>query len=159
MNTITQPNPDDDSEEMLMLPPPEVGTHYLGSTPQAVPGMFWEIVLQIGGEGNPPVHLEIGYYSVIGRGDPSEGYIPQIDFTAFGAKDFGISRRHATLTPDAEGLLLCDLNSLNGTFVNGVSLQANEPRRLQPGDEIRFGSLRMIIRNLRPVGLSQTSLL
>ena len=48
-----------------------------------------------------------------------------------------LSRQHARLVRQGEGYLLEDLDSTNGTFVNGVRLTA--PQRLQPGDEIRFG--------------------
>ncbi len=34
-----------------------------------------------------------------------------------------VSRRHATLEPQAGGVVLEDLNSTNGTFVNGERLQ------------------------------------
>lgn len=51
--------------------------------------------------------------------------------------DTAISRRHAELTPD-EGLwFIRDLQSQNGTYVNGVRL--SERTRLRPGDQIRVG--------------------
>ncbi|MEO0964851.1 MAG: ATP-binding protein [Planctomycetota bacterium] len=48
-----------------------------------------------------------------------------------------ISRRHAELTPDDGHWVLRDLESSNGTFVNGVRLSS--PRTLQPGDQVRVG--------------------
>lgn len=49
----------------------------------------------------------------------------------------GLSRRHAELqADDAGGLLLVDLGSTNGTFVNRERLAA--PRRLAPNDIIHF---------------------
>jgi len=51
--------------------------------------------------------------------------------------DNAISRRHAELTPD-EGLwYIRDLQSQNGTYVNGVRLA--DRQRLRPGDQIRVG--------------------
>jgi predicted component of type VI protein secretion system len=38
-------------------------------------------------------------------------------------------------------LLLTDLGSSNGTWLNGAQLAANEPIRLQSGDEVRLGKL------------------
>ncbi|MEM1210241.1 MAG: ATP-binding protein [Planctomycetota bacterium] len=49
-----------------------------------------------------------------------------------------ISRRHAELTPDDGHWVLRDLESSNGTFVNGVRLSS--PRTLQPGDQVRVGA-------------------
>ncbi len=52
--------------------------------------------------------------------------------------DQTISRRHAELTPDDGKWYIRDLESSNGTFVNG--LRVTKPRILQPGDQIRTGS-------------------
>jgi len=55
--------------------------------------------------------------------------------------DPGVSRRHATAVTDATGeVWLTDLDSTNGTFVNGERLPAHAPCRLDDGDRIRFGS-------------------
>lgn len=47
-----------------------------------------------------------------------------------------ISRQHARLAPERDGTYLYDLNSANGTLVNGVSVTKH---RLQVNDVIRFG--------------------
>jgi len=51
--------------------------------------------------------------------------------------DNAISRRHAELTPDDGLWYIRDLQSQNGTYVNGVRLEARQ--RLRPGDQIRVG--------------------
>ncbi|HEV8542063.1 MAG TPA: SpoIIE family protein phosphatase [Verrucomicrobiae bacterium] len=48
-----------------------------------------------------------------------------------------VSRRHARIFRDGEGFLIEDLKSSNGTFLNGVKLQAATP--LKARDEIRVG--------------------
>jgi hypothetical protein len=48
-----------------------------------------------------------------------------------------VSRHHASLTWDGRQFIIQDLDSVNGTFVNGVRLTA--PRVLQPGDVIGLG--------------------
>ena len=48
--------------------------------------------------------------------------------------DATVSPRHARFTPRADGALLEDLNSLNGTF-----LRLRAPRPLSAGDELRLG--------------------
>ena len=52
----------------------------------------------------------------------------------------GVSRRHALLTLDADGLTLEDMGSRNGTLVKGVRVQRT---RLRAGDEIRMGPVRL----------------
>ena len=51
--------------------------------------------------------------------------------------DISVSRRHAELTPDAGVWFIRDLESQNGTYVNGVRIY--ERLRLRPGDQVRTG--------------------
>lgn len=51
-----------------------------------------------------------------------------------------VSRQHALLLRDAAGMLLLDLESTNGTLVNGVLARPDEPVRLADGEVIQFGS-------------------
>ena len=53
--------------------------------------------------------------------------------------DGTVSRRHAELTPDDGRWYLRDLDSSNGTFINGERI-ARDPVELSPGDQIRCGS-------------------
>lgn len=52
--------------------------------------------------------------------------------------DRNISRRHAELTPDEGKWLIHDLQSSNGTLVNGRRVE--KPTLLHPGDQIKCGS-------------------
>jgi len=52
--------------------------------------------------------------------------------------DTTVSRRHAELTPDHGKWFLRDLDSANGTFINGHRI--TERTQLKPGDQIRCGS-------------------
>lgn len=56
--------------------------------------------------------------------------------------DQTVSRRHAELRIESGGWVLADLNSANGTFVNGVRMQ--RPVRLKHGDQIRVGATLMV---------------
>jgi hypothetical protein len=76
-----------------------------------------------------------------------------------------VSRRHAKIERTPEGFMLSDLDSKNGTFLNGREVK--DPQRLQDGDEIQIAlcvkiafvgsdataplSARPISRALRPV--------
>lgn len=54
-----------------------------------------------------------------------------------------ISRRHAAFLLKEQGLFLQDLNSSNGTFVNGERIAAET--RLQSGDVLAFASLEFAV--------------
>jgi len=49
-----------------------------------------------------------------------------------------ISRRHAKIEQQGDELTLVDMNSTNGTFVNGVPVQGAYD--LQPGDQVQIGN-------------------
>ena len=49
------------------------------------------------------------------------------------------SGRHADLLVEDESFTVTDIGSTNGTLVNGVKLEPNAPKQIQPGDEITFG--------------------
>ena len=57
--------------------------------------------------------------------------------------DTTVSRRHAELTPDDGRWFLRDLDSANGTFLNGERI-SGEPVELSPGDQLRCGSTLMV---------------
>lgn len=79
---------------------------------------------------------------VIGRSHETSSV--DVDLTEHGAIDAGVSRRHALLRRQNETIVLVDLNSANGTFLNGQRIISNEPRILRDGDELRLG--RLVIR-------------
>ena len=56
------------------------------------------------------------------------------------ADDF-ISSSHARIVPTADGAVLEDLGSTNGTILNGHQIAA--PATLAPGDEIALGTVRL----------------
>src|SRR5258706_15444017 len=58
-------------------------------------------------------------------------------FNQFSLNDPLISRRHCLITIEAGQFKLCDLESSNGTFVNGVPVKE---RKLQSGDLIALGN-------------------
>ena len=49
-----------------------------------------------------------------------------------------VSRLHAKLVSTEEGDYLLDLNSRNGTTVNGVPLMGETKKKLEDGDDVSF---------------------
>lgn len=60
--------------------------------------------------------------------------------------DNSISRIHAKFDIQGEKVLLTDMNSTNGTYKNGLRMQPQETVEIEPGDEVRFGSLNYCYR-------------
>jgi DNA-binding SARP family transcriptional activator len=61
--------------------------------------------------------------------------------------DAKVSKQHAVISPTPEGFVVNDLQSTNGTFVNGDPVVL--PRRLEHLDRIRVGDTELTFRSLR----------
>lgn len=68
-----------------------------------------------------------GYPVVLGRRESCDIVLP----------DGSISRRHARIEPQRGSWVITDLNSTNGTFVNGERIQA---KTLSSGDSVKLGA-------------------
>jgi serine/threonine protein kinase len=73
---------------------------------------------------------------VVGRQDPTLGIYPEINLA-----DKTVGRRHAYLRNQQGTYTVEDLNALNKTRLNGVTLTPHEENTLKDGDIIRFGSV------------------
>jgi len=82
---------------------------------------------------------------ILGRSDSSSTYIPDIDLAEFGAMEHGISRRHAALVRLRDSLHMVDLESANGTFLDGRRLQPEKPYPLQTESVLRLGTLNLTL--------------
>jgi len=80
---------------------------------------------------------------VIGRKQSCEIIIPP--------KFVSVSRRHAEIWGDSDGIQLRDLKSTAGTRINGVSIKANQDTEAVIGDRIMLGILELQIVNDLPV--------
>lgn len=74
-------------------------------------------------------------------GCPDPGIVPDIDLTPFGGTASGVSRRHALLRFNGGTWTVTDLNTTNGTFVNGARLAPNTPTRLDDQARLRLGGV------------------
>jgi hypothetical protein len=91
------------------------------------------LVIRRGAEGHgagETFHLE-GQVTTAGRADDSDIFLD----------DVTVSRRHAVFVRTAEGFMVKDAGSLNGTYVNR---QLITERLLENGDEVQVGKFRMV---------------
>ncbi len=79
----------------------------------------------------------------LGRSGGGQAIVPDVDLDTYGAQDQGISRLHAEIRLDEEGVHVVDLDSVNGTLINGKRIEPQLPRRLRHKDIIQLGRLRL----------------
>ncbi|MSP12647.1 MAG: FHA domain-containing protein [Chloroflexi bacterium] len=84
--------------------------------------------------------------NLIGRTDPVSNIYPEVDLTPHGGEDGGVSRRHARITHQGGQWMVEDLNSTNGTFLNGQRLAPVRPQPLKDGDALRLGKVQLSFR-------------
>lgn len=92
-------------------------------------------------DADEPLTVEPSSRVVFGRSDTSSPVKPDVDFAKYGAIEKGVSRQHAALEVNEDTLMLLDVGSSNGTYLNGQRLLPNQPRVLRDGDEVRLGKL------------------
>jgi hypothetical protein len=80
---------------------------------------------------------------ILGRSEKSQAVIPDIDLNRFGAHEKGVSRLHCHLRFEGECLLVVDLGSANGTFLNDTRVLPDHPAALSDGDMLRLGNLKI----------------
>jgi hypothetical protein len=113
---------------------------------EAIP---WRIMLHIGNDTPTAVGLEVSSPLTVGRSDPDSGFRPQLDLTAYGGLDAGISRKHAKLFVFDKSLYIQDCHSTNGTRINDFLIKPDLPYCLKDGDTIEFGRLQMKLSVIR----------
>ena len=69
-------------------------------------------------------------------------------------KSSTVSRRHARITIEADGAVVEDLGSKNGTYVNDQ--RVTRPTPVVDGSQVRIGSLLFTFRSAQPDGSTET---
>ncbi len=96
-------------------------------------------------ETNRNVTLPPASELLLGRRDPMRGIFPDLDLTADGGIEKGVSRRHARIIQKGGKVFIEDVGSANGTFLNDQRLMPYLPYPLRDGDRIRIGQLELEI--------------
>lgn len=80
---------------------------------------------------------------LFGRLDAAHGIFPEMDLTADGGLEHGVSRRHARIYTRDGVCYIEDLDSTNGTFLNDEKLMPYLSYEIHDGDLITLGTLRV----------------
>ena len=78
---------------------------------------------------------------LIGRIDSSSDIFPEVDLTEDNGLEKGVSRRHARIRSQEGTVVIEDLGSINGTFINGRPMAPYLPEILHDGDQLQVGHL------------------
>lgn len=110
--------------------------------PSSAPLAGWLVIVSGVGEGQ----------QVPLRGTVRIGRTPENELSLVDAQ---VSQHHAVISQEAGGYTLQDLNSTNGTFLNGQSIAG--PHILRDGDQIRVGNTMLAFRWLPTPAVASTS--
>jgi hypothetical protein len=81
----------------------------------------------------------------LGRISEGQPIMPDIDLSPYQAYANGVSRLHAVIKREASHIFLMDLDSANGTYINGKRLNPNVEHTLKNGDVVALGKLKIQI--------------
>ncbi len=93
-----------------------------------------------------PLRAQFEKRLIIGRSDSATNVKPDVDLSPYDAQLHGISRQHAALVAKLSQLLVVDMNSGNGTFLNGNRLEPHQEVLLRAEDHLQLGSLPIAVR-------------
>jgi hypothetical protein len=79
----------------------------------------------------------------LGRAIAGQAVVPDVDLEPYNAYEHGVSRMHAEIRLKPEGIHVVDLESANGTLINGHRLDPQAPTLVRHGDIIQLGRLRL----------------
>jgi hypothetical protein len=108
----------------------------------------WRVIFQSTSPNMATIGLDVRHSLVVGRSDPGVDEQPDLDLSPHQAVEQGVSRRHAELIPTEEALYLLDLDSTNGTWLNGSYLKPGQRRMLSLGDKVELGLMGLVVRSI-----------
>src|SRR5215211_8613745 len=78
---------------------------------------------------------------ILGRLTDDSPILPDIDLTPYRASASGVSRLHAVVKRKENKVMVMDLSSSNGTYINGRRIPPDVEETLRHGDIITLGAL------------------
>lgn len=81
----------------------------------------------------------------LGRASEGQPVMPDIDLAHYDAYANGVSRLHAVIKCSDDHVCIIDLDSSNGTYINGERIVAHKETPLRHGDLIHLGKLKIQI--------------
>jgi len=82
---------------------------------------------------------------VVGRRNSMKDMDVVVDLSDYKGYEMGVSRFHAMIVALNNRITIKDLNSLNGTRINGRTLEHAKEYLLDHGDKVTFGDLTLMV--------------
>lgn len=105
----------------------------------------WRLRFELGSNPARSIDVDLDQEVILGANN-GDGVI---DLSPFDAAEMGVSRRHLRLWPADDGLNVLDLDSTNGTLINGLAVRARTPCKIADGDQLTLGKLDLVLRVIR----------
>ena len=100
----------------------------------------WKIILEPVDLMVQPLGLTLHDTVIVGVSE--SGMLPiDVNLVRWQGRERGVSRRHLAITPSVEALMVDDLDSTNGTHLNGSPLEPGTPEPLTDGALLALGLL------------------
>lgn len=106
----------------------------------------WRLRLEMAADPASGPEIEVDGEVVLGL---RAGGADVVDLSLYNAAELGVSRRHLKLWATHAGLFALDMESANGTLLNGQRLRPNAPYRVSDGDLLSLGKLTFVLRVLK----------
>ncbi len=98
-------------------------------------------VLLLADSGLRRIELRNDTSYLLGRFNSAKPRTNHIDLSPFGAQERGVSRIHAQIHMEDDILYITDMDSTNGTYLDGVKLLPNQQHRIRQKSDIMLGRL------------------
>ena len=115
----------------------------------------WRLRFDLMSANNVSFGLDINGEVIIGRGDDGPNVV---DLGEWAPDLLGVSRQHMMLRPTFTNLFALDLDSTNGTGLNGQSIGTNTPYSISDGDVFALGRFQFAVHIIERPRADTTSL-
>jgi hypothetical protein len=92
------------------------------------------------------VEMPLDVVTHLGRVDAASSVFPEIDLSNDSDPSHGVSRRHARIMKQGGMVVIEDMGSINGTFINGRRLDPYLPEVIKDGDIVHLGKLQLEVK-------------
>jgi pSer/pThr/pTyr-binding forkhead associated (FHA) protein len=92
------------------------------------------------------VEMPLNVITHLGRVDAAASVFPEVDLSDDSEAALGVSRRHARILKQGGMVVVEDMGSINGTFINGKRLDPYLPEILNDGDVLQLGKLKIEVK-------------